>query len=143
LAPDNVSVPTPDFVNDPVPVVMAAIDDVPGLSTVRLMLVPVTPPDNVNVEPESTWTSEADVNNVTAAEMTFVPVVLRIAPTSADETVTPSPVISIGSATVIPPEIDRVALSAIVVLPRVPAFSPSAVLLLIATTPAEIVVLPV
>ena len=142
FVPDNVSVPVPDFVNEPEPVVIAAIDDVPTLSTVNPILLPVTPPDNVN-EPASICTSDADVNNVTAPEIMFVPLVLRIAPTSANDTVTPSPVISIGSPTVMPFEIDRVALSATVVLPRVLPLSPSAVLLLIATTPVEIVVLPV
>jgi hypothetical protein len=142
FAPDNVSVPVPDFVNVPEPVVIAAIDDVPTLSTVNPMSVPVTPPDNVNDEPVSICTSDA-ANIVTAPEIVFVPLVLRIAPTSANASVTPSPVISIGSKTVTPLEIDNVALFATVVLPRVPAFSPSAVLLLIATTPVEIVVSPV
>ena len=137
--PDNVSVPSPDFVNEPEPVVIAAIDDVPGLSTVNPMSVPVTPPDNVNDEPESTCTSDADVNSVTTPEIVFVPLMFRIAPLVS----TPEPVISIGSATVTPFEIDNAALSATVVLPRVSPFLPSAVLLLIATTPAEIVVLPV
>ena len=136
-----------DNVNEPEPVVIAAIDDVPGLSTVNPILLPVTPPDNVNDDPESICTSDADVNSVTTPEIVFVPLVLRIAPTSADDTVTPSPVISIGSATVTPFEIDNVALLATVVLPRVvvspTVVSPSAVLLLIATTPVEIVVLPV
>jgi len=140
--PDNVNVPTPDFVNVPVPVVIAAIDDVPGLSTVNPMSVPVTPPDNVNDEPESICTSDA-ANIVTAPEIMLMPLVPRIAPTSTNDSVTPSPLISIGSATVTPFEIDNVALFATVVLPRVPRFSPSAVLLLIATTPVEIVVLPV
>ena len=53
------------------------------------------------------------------------------------------PVISIGSATVKVPDNDNAALFATVVLPRVPKFSPRAVLLLIANTPNEIVVLPV
>ena len=140
--PDNVNVPTPDFVNVPVPVVIAAIDDVPGLSTVNPMSVPVTPPDNVNDEPESICTSEA-ANIVTTPESMLMPLVPRIAPTSTNDSVTPSPLISIGSATVTPFEIDNVALFATVVLPRVPPLSPSAVLLLIATTPVEIVVLPV
>ena len=100
------------------------------------------PPDNVKDEPVSICTSEA-ANIVTAPEIVFVPLVLRIAPTSADDSVTPSPLISIGSATVTPFEIDNVALFATVVLPRVTPFLPSAVLLLIATTPVEIVVLPV
>ena len=138
FVPDNVNVPTPDFVNVPVPVVIAAIDDVPTLSTVNPMSVPVTPPDNDN-EPASIRTPDADVNNVTAPEIMFVPLVLRIAPLVA----TPEPVISIGSATVKDPDNDNAALFATVVLPRVPEFSPSAVLLLIANTPTEIVVLPV
>ena len=139
FAPDNVNVPAPDFVNVPVPVVIAAIDDVPTLSTVNPISVPVTPPDSVNDEPESTCTSDADVNNVTAPETVCVPLVLRIAPLVD----TPEPVISIGSATVKVPDNDNAALFVTVVLPRVPEFSPRAVLLLIATTPAEIVVSPV
>ena len=139
FAPDNVNVPVPDFVKVPEPVVIAAIDDVPTLSTVNPMSVPVTPPDNVNDEPESTCTSDADVNKVTAPEIVCEPLVLRIAP-SVD---TPEPVISIGSATVKVPDSDNAALFATVVFPRVSPFLPSAVLLLIATTPAEIVVLPV
>ena len=142
FVPDNVNVPVPDFVNEPEPVVIAAIDDVPGLSTVNPMLLPVTPPDNVNDEPESICTSDA-ANIVTAPEIVFVPLVLRIAPTSANASVTPSPLISIGSKTVTSFEIDNVALFATVVLPRVTPLSPSAVLLLIATTPVEIVVSPV
>ena len=138
FAPDNVSVPVPDFVNVPEPVVIAAIDDVPTLSTVNPMSVPVTPPDNVNDEPVSICTSDA-ANIVTAPEIVLVPPVLRIAPLLD----TPVPVISIGSVTVKVPDNDNAALSATVVLPRVPALSPSAVLLLIATTPVEIVVSPV
>ena len=42
--------------------------------------------------------------------MVFEPDVLRIAPTSASETVTPSPAIDRGSPTEIPPESERVAL---------------------------------
>ena len=138
MTPDNVNVPEPDLVNVPEPVVIAAIDDVPTLSTVNPMSVPVTPPDNVNDEPESICTSDA-ANNVTGPEIVFVPLVLRIAPTLD----VPAPVISIGSKTVTPFETDNVALFATVVFPRIPASSPSAVLLLIATTPVEIVVLPV
>ena len=124
FAPDIVNVPAPDFVNVPEPVVIAAIDDVPTLSTVNPMSVPVTPPDNVNDEPVSICTSDADVSNVTAPEIVFVPLVLRIAPTLD----VPAPVISIGSKTVTPFEIDNVALFATVVLPRVLPSSPSAVL---------------
>ena len=136
MAPDNVSVPEPDFVSEPEPVVTAATDDVPGLSIVNAMLVAVTPPDNVNDDPESICTSDADVDSVTAAEITFVPDVLRIAP--ADDT--PDPVIVSGSATVIPPDTDNAAPDDTVVPVPVP---PNADALLIATTPAEIVVAPV
>jgi hypothetical protein len=139
FVPDNVNVPAPDFVNEPEPVEIAAIDDVPTLSTVNPILLPVTPPDNVSDEPVSIRTPDANVNNVTAPETVCVPLVLRIAPLVA----TPEPVISIGSATVKVPDNDNAALFATVVLPRVPEFSPSAVLLLIANTPTEIVVLPV
>jgi len=136
LAPDNVNVPAPLLVSVPEPVVIAATDDVPGLSIVNPMLVPVTPPDNVNDDPESICTSDADVDSVTAAEITFVPDVLRIAP--ADDT--PDPVIVSGSATVIPPDTDNAAPDATVVPVPVP---PNADALLIATTPAETVVAPV
>ena len=53
---------------------------------------------------------------------------------------TPVPLIVIGSATVIPPEILRAAFAEIVV---VPADVPSAVALDIANVPVEIVVVPV
>ena len=139
LTPDNVNVPAPDFVNVPEPVVIAAIDDVPTLSTVKSILLPVTPPDNVNDEPESICTSVADVNKVTAPETVCVSLLLRIAPLVD----TPEPVISIGSATVKVPDNDNAALFATVVLPRELPLSPSAELLLIHTTPAEIVVSPV
>jgi len=138
LAPDNVSVPAPDLVTVPEPVVIAAIDDVPGLSTVNARLVPVTPPDNVNDEPESICTSDAAAN-VTAPEIVFVPEVLRIAPTSADDSVTPSPVMVIASATVTLFAIDNVASFATVV---VPAVVPNEVEFLSATIPDVIVVAP-
>ena len=139
FTPDKVNVPSPDFVRPPVVVAIAPlIVEVPTESTVRVRVSPVKPPDNVNDEPVSICTSEL-ANNVTAPEIVLVPLVLRIAPTLE----VPAPVISIGSKTVTPFEIDNVALFSTVVLPRVPAFSPSAVLLLIATTPVEIVVLPV
>jgi len=139
LTADNVNVPVPDFVNVPEPVVIAAIDEVPTLSTVNPMSVPVTPPDNVNDDSESICTSDADVNNVTTPVIVCEPLVLRIAPLVD----TPEPVISIGSATVKVPDNDNAALFATVVLPRESPFLPSAVLLLIATTPVEIVVSPV
>jgi hypothetical protein len=138
FVPDNANVPEPDFVNVPEPVVIAAIDEVPTLSTVNPISLPVTPPDNVNDESVSICTSDA-ANIVTAPEIVCVPLVLRIAPLVD----TPEPVISIGSATVKVPDNDNAALFATVVLPRVTPLSPSAVLLLIATTPVEIVVSPV
>ena len=70
----------------------------------------------------------------------FVPLVLRIAP------VVEIPVPEIVSGSVTPvrsPDSDNAAPDATVVEPRDDPLSPSAVLLLIATTPAEIVVLPV
>jgi hypothetical protein len=143
LLPDNVNVPAPDFARPPDVVAIAPlIVEVPTESTVSVYVFPVKPPDNVKDEPVSICTSDA-ANIVTAPEIVFVPLVLRIAPTSADDSVTPSPLTSIGSATVTPFEIDNVASFATVVLPRVLPLSPSAVLLLIATTPVEIVVLPV
>jgi hypothetical protein len=77
--------------------------------------------------------------SVTAPEITFVPDVLRMAPTSTDETVTPLPVMVIASSTVTLFEIASVASFATEVAPAV---VPRAVLLLIATTPDVTVVLP-
>jgi len=137
--PVNVNVPAPDFVNEPEPVVIAAIDDVPTLSTVNPMLLPVTPPDNLKDEPESICTSDA-ANIVTSPEIVFVPLVLRIAP------VVEMPVPEIVSGSVTPArsaDSDNAAPDATDVVPREVRLSPSAVLLLIATTPVEIVVLPV
>ena len=70
----------------------------------------------------------------------FVPLVLRIAP------VVEIPVPEIVSGSVTPvrsPDSDNAAPDATVVEPRDDPLSPSAVLLLIATTPVEIVVSPV
>ena len=78
--------------------------------------------------------------SVTRPVIVFESAVFRIAPTSALETVTPSPATDNGSATVIPPDKASVALLATVV--PVDEF-PSADALEIATTPAEIVVAPV
>ena len=134
--PDNVSVPVPDFVNVPEPVVIAAIDDVPTLSTVNPMSVPVTPPDNVNDEPVSICTSDA-ANIVTAPEIVFVPLVLRIAPVveipvpeivNASPTNKPTPLICTAA-----PEATVVA----------PAVVPRAELLLTTITPASTEVAPV
>ena len=135
FVPDNVNVPAPNFVKEPEPVVIAAIDDVPTLSTVNPMSVPVTPPDNVNDEPVSICTSDA-ANIVTAPEIVFVPLVLRITPLVD----TPEPVISIGSATVKVPDNDNTALFATVVPVPEP---PNDELFVIATTPAETLVAPV
>jgi hypothetical protein len=77
---------------------------------------------------------------VTTPEITFVPDVLRIAPTSADETVTPLPVIVIASPTEMLFEMASVASFSTEVEPSA---VPSAVALLIATTPDVTVVLPV
>ena len=72
----------------------------------------------------------------------FVPLVLRIAPFGLP--VNPSPLTVIGSVIAVnEPESDNSAPEATVVEPRDVPLSPSAVLLLIATTPAEIVVIPV
>ena len=137
LAPESVNVPVPDFVNEPEPVVIAAIADVPTLSTVNPILLPVTPPDNVN-EPASICTSDANVNNVTAPEIMFVPVVLRIAPFGL--LVNPRPLTVIGSATVKSPDSDNAAPDDTVV--PVPEL-PNDEFFVIATTPAETVVVPV
>ena len=137
----NVNVPEPNFVNVPVPVVIAAIDDVPTLSTVNPKVLPVTPPDNVNDEPVSICTSEL-ADNVTAPEIVFVPLVLRIAPFGLP--VNPRPLTVIGSVIAVNgPTSDNSAPEATVVEPRDVPLSPNAVLLLIATTPVEIAVLPV
>ena len=72
----------------------------------------------------------------------LLPLVLRIAPFGL--LVNPRPLTVIGSVTpVSPPEIASAAPGATDVVPRVVVLSPNAVLLLIATTPVEIVVLPV
>lgn len=140
MVPVRVSVPVPDFVSDPVPMVIDPTEEVPALSISRLMFADVNPPDMVNVDPESICTSEASDETVMRPEITFVPLVLRIAPTSAKDTVTPLPVMVIASAIVIPFDTDSVASFATVVAAAV---VPSAVSLLIATTPVSIEVAPV
>ena len=80
--------------------------------------------------------------SVTKPVIVFAPLVLRIAPFGLP--VNPRPLTVIGSVIAVnEPDIDNSAPDATVVEPRNVALSPSAVLLLIATTPAEIVVLPV
>ena len=80
--------------------------------------------------------------NVTKPVNLFVPLVLRIAPLGL--LVNPRPLTEIGSVTPVrSPEIASSAPDATVVVPRVVPLSPRAVLLLIATTPVEIVVFPV
>ena len=138
--PESVNVPVPDFVTEPLPIVIAAIDEVPSLSTTRLIPDPVTPPESVRVEPESTCTSEVTDESVTTPEIAFVPDVLRIAPTSADETVAPLPVIVIASPMEMLFEMASVASFSTEVEPSA---VPSAVALLIATMPDVTVVLPV
>ena len=77
--------------------------------------------------------------NVTKPVIVFVPLVLRIAPFGL--LVNPSPLTVIGSAIAVnEPDSDNSAPDATVVAPAV---VPRAELLLIATTPAEIVVVPV
>ena len=77
--------------------------------------------------------------NVTKPVIVFVPLVLRIAPFGL--LVNPRPLKVIGSVTAVnEPESDNSAPDATLVEPAV---VPRAVLLLIATTPVEIVVLPV
>ena len=78
--------------------------------------------------------------NVTKPAILFVPLVLRIAPV----VVIPLPEIVSGSVTPVrPPDSDNAAPDVTDVEPRNEPLSPNAVLLLIATTPVEIVVLPV
>ena len=78
--------------------------------------------------------------NVTKPVIWFVSLVLRIAP--VDEI--PVPEIVSGSVTPVrPPDRDNAAFKATDVEPRDDPLSPNAVLLLIATTPVEIVVSPV
>ena len=80
--------------------------------------------------------------NVTRPVMVFEPLVLRIAPFGL--LVNPRPLTVIGSVTPdSSPEIANSAPDATEVVPRDDPLSPSAVLLLIATTPVEIVVFPV
>jgi hypothetical protein len=79
FAADNVSVPAPVFVNDPVEVAIAPeIVDDPTDSTVKPN-VPDTPPDIDRVVPVSICTSAAAVN-VTAPDHVLEPAVLRRAP---------------------------------------------------------------
>ncbi len=138
--PDNVNVPEPDFVRPPDVVAIAPlIVEVPTESTVRVRVAPVKPPDIVNDEPVSICTSDA-ADIVTAPEIVCVPLVLRIAPVVA----IPVPEIVSGSVTPLrSPDSDNAAPDATDVVPRDDPLSPNAVLLLIATTPVEIVVLPV
>ena len=118
--------PAPDLVNVPEPVVIAAIEDVPTLSTVNPKLLPVTPPDNVNDEPVSTCTSDA-ANNVTNPMTVFESPVLRIAPFGLP--VKPRPFIEIGSVTPVrPPDNNSAAPDATEVVPRNSPLSPNAVL---------------
>ena len=80
--------------------------------------------------------------NVTKPVIVFVPLVLRIAPFGL--LVNPSPLTVIGSAIAVnEPDSDNSAPDATDVEPRDDPLSPNAVLLLIATTPVVIVVLPV
>jgi len=78
--------------------------------------------------------------NVIKPVILFVPLVLRIAPVVE----IPVPEIVSGSVTPVrPPDSDNAAPDATDVVPRKVRLSPNAVLLLIATTPVEIVVSPV
>jgi len=80
--------------------------------------------------------------NVTNPVILFVPEVLRIAPFGLP--VNPRPLTVIDSVIAVnEPESDNSAPEATDVEPRNDPLSPSAVLLLIATTPVEIVVSPV
>ena len=115
LVAEMVSVPPPCFVRVPVVVAIAPeIVESPTPSIVKPNVLPVKPPDMVSVEPVSICTSVA-APSVIAPESVFEPDVLRIAPTSADETVTPSPEIVNGSAELMPPDTESVALLATVV----------------------------
>ena len=136
LAFVNVNVPEPNFVNVPVPVVIAAIDDVPTLSTVNPKVLPVTPPDNVNDEPVSICTSDA-ANMVTAPVQMLLPETFRITPLVE----TPDPRMEMGSATVIPPDTSIDELFAVLIDVE-PADVPSDAAFETCTTPAEIVVAP-
>ena len=136
LVPDSVNVPALVFVSVPVPVAIApATVVVPMPSMVRLVLVPETPFESVNVEDASTWTSAAPPRDNTP-EIVFEPDVLRNAP--ADDE--PVPVMVIGSPSEMPPETDNVPPSDTVVAP---ADVPSADALEIASVPVETVVAPV
>lgn len=139
FVPVSVRVPEPNFLKSPVPMVIAPTEEVPALSMSKLMFPAVMPPDIVKSEPESICTSDLTDDSVIIPEITFVPAVLRIAPTSTDDTETPFPVIVMASATVMLFDNDNVTSLATDVAPAV---DPSAVLLLIATTPASINVTP-
>ena len=140
FVPVSVRVPEPNFLKSPVPIVIAPTEEVPALSMSSPMLDALMPPDIVKFEPESIWISEFTDDSVINPEITFVPAVLRIAPTSTDDTVTPFPVIVMASATVMLFDNDNVASLATDVAPAV---VPKAVALLMATTPDVTVVEPV
>jgi len=133
---DNVSVPAPDFVKVPVPVAIAAETvEVPTLSMVRFVFVPVIPPDIVKVVPESIWISDV-APRVIAPDQIFVPDVFCSAP--ADDE--PSPEIVNASAMVTLPDtlIDAPLVTdvAAAVVPKLDAFDT-------AIEPALTVVAPV
>ena len=148
LVPDSFRLPNPDFVSVPDPVVIASIvavcAEVPSMSTVSAVSVPVIPAGTVRFVPESSCSSEAasiDIWDASVGE----PLVTRTAPTVALLTVTPAPRIVSGSSRVIVPAIASVAFvdNVPTVVPIPAALAPSALALEIETTPSSMAVVPV
>ena len=142
FAADSVSVPEPVFVTVPelVAIGSATVNEPVLASNVRSW-VPLNalPLKTSNVKLPASACTSAAAANVTRPVSVFTPETLRIAPTSAELTVTPSPEIVRGSAELMFPESSSVALFATVVAPDV---VPRAFACEIATTPAETVVEP-
>ena len=143
LTADNVSVPEPDFVSVPVDVATGSVMVVlPLPATVSAKVPSMASPDDTSIVSvlASDWI-DASLASVTLPLSVLVPDVLRIAPLAFDK---PLPLMVIGSVTPSRlPDTKRAAPDVTDVDDAVVPLSPSALLLLIATTPVEIVVLPV
>ena len=148
LVPDSRKMPSPAFVSVPEPVVIASMVtvcvDVPSMSTVSAVSVPVIPAETVRLVPVSSCSSEAASINICDVSV-GEPLVTRTAPTVASLTVTPAPRIVSGSSRVIVPAIASVAFVDKVptVVPIPDALAPSALALEIETTPSSMAVVPV
>ena len=118
LAPLNINVPVPFFVNAPEPVVIVPlINKFPIPETVSVLFVPVIAlvavSFKVSVLIPSACICEAP-DNVTNPEIVFLPLILLMAPLPP-----PVPVMVIASPILIPPCICRAAPDATVVAPAV------------------------